>query len=109
MSLAALAQEINKIPPITRLFIGSAVIIAAPLFAKIYGPQAYAFNLNVIITKLQVSTACFTDRTHRNRYMQIYRLYTSFWVPWSTWPRVIVDDYVLTRAGRTRRPTKMAL
>lgn len=59
MSWAALAQEINKIPPITRLFIGSAVIIAAPLFAKIYGPQAYAFSLNLIVTKLQVSTTYF--------------------------------------------------
>ncbi|PVG03249.1 hypothetical protein CPB86DRAFT_772148 [Serendipita vermifera] len=64
--MADLLAEIRKIPPMTRLAMASAVVITVPSMMKLINPRAYYFDWPLITNKVQ-----------------IYRLYTSLWIPWS--------------------------
>lgn len=50
----SLANELKKIPPLTRISLASAVLIAGPIFLKLMSPRPYAFYWPMITSKLQV-------------------------------------------------------
>jgi hypothetical protein len=53
-TMADLLAELQKIPPMTRLAMASAVIITAPLMMRLMSPLSYSFNWGLITNKLQV-------------------------------------------------------
>jgi hypothetical protein len=57
MSWGALAAEIKKIPPVTRVALGSSVLIAVPLLLNLISKEHYTFVWSHITGELQV---CFS-------------------------------------------------
>jgi hypothetical protein len=54
MSFAALQAEILKIPPMTRIALGSAVLIVAPLMAKFWHAGNFYYDTERIIHHYEV-------------------------------------------------------